>query len=214
MPTIPYRFGLLLLMLALCALAKPAFSQKAPILIRGTVLKANTTQPIRGASVLIVPGMQGKSADSLGRFLINISPNDTLLIRAIGYKPQLYIPTSRTAAELKPVIYLEEVAEVLNEVEISGRPSEKKIKTALNNMKRTEPNVTANPNPKPIVPESMPTTPVEPSALENPISFFSKQEREKRALKQILDRVEAYERYQKEKADYNRFFKDNRGFQR
>lgn len=211
-----YPLSFLCSFLLIMAVQFTAFGQRAPIRIKGQIMVANSSQPLPSATVLVVSSMSGVSADTLGRFSITISPDDTLLIRSVGFKPQLYVPTSRTAAELKPLIYLEEDVTMLKEVEVSGRPSDAKIRTALNNMKRKDPNVTENPDPKPIIPEAMPSRPVEPSALGNPISFFSRQEREKRALQQILERVEAQEEYKRrinEKKEYNKLFKDNRGYQ-
>jgi hypothetical protein len=196
----------------------PALAQRAPITISGKVVSSEDKKPIPGAGVLKWGTTSGRTADSLGRFTYVINPDDTLLIRAIGYKPQLYVPTSRTASELRPIIELEVDPVYLKEVQIGNRPSPEKIRTALNNMKRKQLEAAKNPNPTPILP------PVEvkeaaPATISSPATAlyeaFNKREREKKALDRILKAVEAQEAAKREagkRAAYERLFKDNTGY--
>ncbi|WP_235861238.1 carboxypeptidase-like regulatory domain-containing protein [Pontibacter flavimaris] len=202
---------ILTLMLLLCSL--PSMAQKS-IRISGTVLQPDRSTPIPGATIVKVNTNMGVVSDEEGKFLIDVAQTDTLMIRALGFKPLLYLPKALPVSELRVNIVLQEDSVMLGEVEVTSRPSKEMIDRALRNMKREQTSQTKNPNfipglePPPPAPAPAPTI-LSPMTLM--YDLFSSEGKQKRALQEYLDK-QAAEQKQKEREDYNRFFKDNTGY--
>ncbi|PTX12225.1 carboxypeptidase-like protein [Pontibacter mucosus] len=205
-------FYLLTLLLLLCSL--PAVAQKS-IRISGTVLQPDRKTPIPGATIVKINTNMGVVSDEEGKFLIDVAQTDTLMIRALGYKPLLYLPKTLPVSELRVNIVLQEDSVMLGEVEVTSRPSQEMIDRALRNMKREQTSQTKNPNFIPGL-EPPPPAPAAPPTILSPMSLlydiFSSEGKQKRALQEYLDK-QAAEQKRKEQNDYNRFFKDNTGYE-
>ncbi|MFT2007521.1 carboxypeptidase-like regulatory domain-containing protein [Pontibacter sp. 13R65] len=207
-----YLFCILLL---LCSLS--ASAQKT-VRVSGTILQPDKTTPIPGASVQRVGSTTGVVSDDEGTFLIDIESQDTLLIRAIGYKTILYLPRNLPVSEMRVTIVMQEDSVMLGEVEVTNRPSQEMIERAIRNMKRPDPNYVKNPSYKPPV-DIPPAAPAAPPSVNSPISMlyemFSKEGKERAKLQEMLLQLEMeriLKEAQEEKEEYNRLFKDNTGY--
>lgn len=210
-----HRYQLLLILVILVLLGSTsAYAQKS-IRVSGTILETDKSTPIPGAGIIRFGTTTAVISDEEGKFLIDIQPQDTLLIRAIGYKPLLYLPQRLPVSELRVSIVLQQDTVLLGEVEIRSRPSDEMIQRALRNMKRETANLTKNPGYIPNLEPPPPTAPVEPTVL-NPMSLLyemmSKEGKERKKLQELYLILE-YERRKKEREEYNRFFKDNTGYE-
>ncbi|WP_245842369.1 carboxypeptidase-like regulatory domain-containing protein [Pontibacter ummariensis] len=192
----------------------PAQAQKS-IRISGTVLQPDKKTPIPGASIVKINSNMGVISDEQGKFLIDVAQKDTLMVRAIGYKPLLYLPKQLPVSELRVNIVLQEDSVMLGEVEVTSRPSPEMIGRALRNMKREQSSQVKNPG---YIPGSEPPPPPPAPAptIASPIGLmydmFSKEGKEKKKLQELLLLEEA-EKRRKEREEYNKFFKDNTGYQ-
>lgn len=207
-----YPFILVCTFLLLCCL--PAHAQKS-IRLSGTVLGPDRTTPIPGATIVKVSTNLGVLSDEQGQFKIDLAQNDTLIIRALGYKPLLYLPNKLPVSELRVNIVMQEDSVMLGEVEVTSRPSQEMIDRALRNMKRQQASQTKRPGHIPGL-EPPPPPPAPAPTITSPIGLmydmFSKEGKERRMVEELKQREEM-ERKRKEEAEYNRFFKDNRGYE-
>ncbi|RDV13001.1 carboxypeptidase-like regulatory domain-containing protein [Pontibacter diazotrophicus] len=207
-----YFFLSVFALLLLCCL--PAHAQKS-IRLSGTVVEPDRNTPVPGATIVKVSTNLGVLSDEQGQFKIDISQSDTLLIRAVGFKPLLYLPSKLPVSELRVNIVLQEDSIMLGEVEVTSRPSQEMIDRALRNMKREQASQTKKPGYIPGL-EPPPPPPAPGPTIASPIGLmydmFSKEGKERRKLEELKQREEL-ERRQKEEEDYNRFFKDNRGYE-
>jgi hypothetical protein len=212
MPRYPLLY--LLLTILLLASALPALAQRS-IRVSGTVLESDKTTPIPGAGIIRFGTTQGVISDAEGKFLIDIDQSDTLLIRAVGFKPLLYLPRNLPVSELRVNIVLQQDSVMLGEVEITSRPSEEMIQRALRNMKREDPDYVKRPGYRPELEPGPPPPPMAPTIM-SPISLlydmFSKEGKQNQKLQQLL-MIEEMKRRRQEKENYNRFFKDNTGYE-
>jgi hypothetical protein len=209
-----HRYPLLLLFLAFMSFGSlPAIAQKS-IRVSGTVLQPDKVTPVAGAGIIRFGTQSAVVSDQDGKFLIDIQQEDTLLIRAIGFKPLMYLPKRLPVSELRVTIVLQQDTVMLGEVEVRSRPSDEMIQRALRNMKREASNLTMNPGYIPNLEPPPPPVPVAPTAL-NPMSLLydmlSKEGKERKKLQELYLLLE-YERIKREKEAYNRFFKDNTGY--
>lgn len=203
-------------LLAFCC--RPALAQKS-IRISGTVLQPDRSTPIPGATIVKVNTNMGVVTDNLGKFLIDVDQNDTLMIRALGFKPLLYLPKALPVSELRVNLVLQEDSVMLGEVEITSRPSKDMIDRALRNMKREQTSQTKNPNFVPQL-DPPPPPPAPAPTILNPFNLmydlFSSEGKQNRQLQEYLQKLEA-ERILKEQrnedAEYNKFFKNNEGYE-
>ncbi|TPE44081.1 carboxypeptidase-like regulatory domain-containing protein [Pontibacter mangrovi] len=202
----------LMLVLLFCSL--PSVAQKS-IRISGTVLQQDRTTPIPGATIVKINTSMGVVSDEQGKFKIDVAQSDTLMIRALGFKPLLYLPKALPVSELRVNIVLQEDSVMLGEVEVTSRPSKEMIDRALRNMKREQTSQTQNPNYVPGF-EPAPPAPAPPPTIMSPMSLmydlFSSEGKQKRVLQELLLKQEL-EQKKKEQDDYNRFFKDNTGYE-
>ncbi|MEJ8756322.1 carboxypeptidase-like regulatory domain-containing protein [Pontibacter sp. H259] len=205
-----FRFTLLLLLFA----SAPVLAQRN-VRISGTVLGPDKKTPVPGAGIIKYGTTKAVISDATGQFLIDVAPDDTLLIRAVGYKPLLYLPKRLPVSEMRVNIVLQEDSVMLGEVEITSRPSEEMIQRALRNMNRPDPNYVKNPAYVP-VPKVVPPPPPPPPTVMSPISLlydlFSKEGKELKKMQQLY-LLQELERRKKEQDNYNRFFKDNTGYE-
>ncbi len=208
--------SLLFFLLLCCCL--PAVAQKN-IRVSGTVLQSDRSTPIPGATIVKLNSKLGVLSDENGQFKIDVAQQDTLLIRAVGFKSILYLPKPLPVSELRINIVLKEDSVLLGEVEITSRPSPEMIQRALRNMKRTESSQVKKPGYIPgLEPPPPPAAPAptigSPATLM--YDLLSKEGKEKRKINELLEqqqRQQEYERLQKEREEYNKFFKNNRGYE-
>ena len=190
-------------------------SAQKSVRISGTILQPDKSTPIPGASVQRVGYTTGVVTDEAGTFLIDIQTQDTLLIRAIGYKSILYLPRNLPVSEIRVNIVLQPDNVLLGEVEITSRPSEEMIQRALRNMKKEEPEYVKRKGYRPELEPGPPPPPTAPTPL-NPISLlydmFSKEGKQNQKLQQLL-LIQELKRRIEEKERYNSLFKDNTGYE-
>ncbi|GAA4442406.1 hypothetical protein GCM10023188_42070 [Pontibacter saemangeumensis] len=205
---------LYILALLLVGFSLPAHAQKS-IRLSGTVLQPDKSTPVPGASVIKVSTKLGVISDEQGQFRIDVGQDDTLLIRAVGYKPLLYLPNKLPVSELRINIVMQEDSVMLGEVEVTSRPSQEMIDRALRNMKREKSSQAKRPGYIPGL-EPPPPPPAPAPTIASPIGLmydmFSKEGKERRKVEE-LKRKQELEEKMKEEDDYNRFFKDNRGYE-
>jgi len=203
---------ILALLLLCCGL--PAQAQRS-IRLSGTVLQPDKKTPVAGATVVKIDTKLGVISDEQGQFKIDVAQDDTLLIRAVGFKPLLYLPNKLPVSELRVNIVMQEDSVMLGEVEVTSRPSQEMIDRALRNMKREQASQAKRPGYIPGM-EPPPPPPAAPPTIANPIGLmydtFSKEGKERRKVEELRKRQEM-EQKMKEEEDYNRFFKDNRGYE-
>ncbi len=183
--------------------------------LSGTIVQADKKTPIPGASIIKVNSNMGVVSDAQGKFLIDLAQEDTIMIRAIGFKPLLYLPKPTPVSEIRVNIVLQEDSVMLGEVEITSRPSPEMIERALRNMKQTTSSQVKKPGYIPGL-EPPPPTPAEPATIMSPATMLydllSKEGKEKRKLQELL-LLQEIELKKKEKEEYNKFFKSNKGYE-
>lgn len=200
------------LLLLLCTL--PAQSQNT-IRISGTVLQADKITPIPGANIIKINTQRGVVSNEEGKFMIDVAQEDTLLIRAIGFKPLLYLPKKLPVSEIRVNIILQEDSVMLGEVEVTSRPSPEMIQRALRNMKRDQTSQVKKPGYIPGLEPPPPAAPAPPTIMSPATLLYdmlSREGQEKKKLQQLL-LLQEIERMRKEKEEYNKFFKDNTGYE-
>jgi hypothetical protein len=221
-----YHFASFLLLLSGLLLHQQAQAQAgAPtptVRVSGTVSAAGTRDPIPGATVQVQRTRRGVAADIQGDFLITALPNDTLLFRAIGFKAKRFALNNTTLSQLGVQITLVRDSVKLSEVRITAdRPDRASINRALRNMKRPTPPVVKvpkrAPKPKPLfavdstAPKAEAPT-ISGSNVDWLYEQFSRQGKERRKV-EALKAADAAEKAHEKRMQYNRAFKDNRGFE-
>ncbi|WP_191906520.1 carboxypeptidase-like regulatory domain-containing protein [Hymenobacter baengnokdamensis] len=190
--------------------------------VSGTVSAGSTKQPIPGATVQVQRTHRGVVADAQGDFFLTALSSDTLLFRAIGYKPHRLVLGNTTLSQLVVQVKLVRDSIQLGEVRITAdRPDRAIINRALRNMKRPSPPVVKvpkrAPKPKPLFPvDSTAPRPEAPTISGSNVDWlydqFSRQGKERRKMEEIKAR-EAAEKAQQKRAEYNKAFRDNRGYE-
>ncbi|WP_242916259.1 carboxypeptidase-like regulatory domain-containing protein [Pontibacter liquoris] len=211
MRKLPLHYFFLFVLLC-CGL--PAMAQKS-IRLSGTVLQPDRKTPIPGATIVKVSSKLGVLTDKEGQFRIDIAQEDTLLIRAVGFKPVLYLPKQLPVSELRVNIIMKEDSVLLGEVEVTSRPSPEMIQRALRNMKHEQTSQVKRPGHIPGL--EPPPPPAAPAAtIASPATLLydmlSKEGKEKRKLNELLRQQQA-EQERKEREEYNRLFKNNTGYE-
>jgi len=197
-----------------------AASASAQVRVSGTISTLAGRVPIPGAAVFIQGTRKGTVADKEGDFAIDVANTDTLMFRAVGFKPQR-LPLGRTGlSQIIVQIYMVRDSIQLGEVRVeSGRPDRTQINRALRNVRRPAPStnvVRRAPPPKPLFPVDTiaPKAPV--PTLASPVSLiyeqFSRAGKERRKMEEIQAEQKAIEA-EKARQKYNRNFKDNRGYE-
>ena len=210
------------LLLALWLLAGRAQAQLAPtVRVSGSVSEAQTRLPIPGGTVQVLRTKRGVITTTTGDFSIDALPTDTVLFRALGYKAQRMALGGTGLSQLVVRIQLARDSVRLGEVQVvSDRPDRAIINRALRNMKRPAPPVVSGakrpPKPKPLfaVDSTAPKAPI--PTIASPVSLlydqFSREGKQRRKMEQIEAEQRA-EKARKARADYNKAFLDNRGYQ-
>ncbi|TPE44122.1 carboxypeptidase-like regulatory domain-containing protein [Pontibacter mangrovi] len=186
----------------LCALPMRAQQRQ----LSGTVVAAGTGAPIAGAGVIILKTNSIAITDKFGRFSLYAQAQDSLLVRAVGYKPLRYQVKDVADAPQQIVLRLQEEAVQLREVQVESLPSQVK-----------------RPNYRPPVQLPPPAPAPPPSIIWNPVSYFSREGKQRRKLRKFLKKEQEKRNQQeaerlrqeleRKKQDYNRFFKDNTGYE-
>ncbi len=212
----------LALLLGLWAWAGVARAQ-APESVRvsGSVAEARSRLPIPGATVQVQRTRRGVVSGTTGEFSIDVLPTDTILFRALGFKPQR-LPLGGTGlSQLVVRILLVRDSVQLGNVQVTAdRPDRAIINRALRNIKRPKPPVVSGvkrpPKPKPLfaVDSTAPKAPI--PTIASPVSLlydqFSREGKQRRKMEQIEAEQRA-EKARKARADYNKAFRDNRGYE-
>ncbi len=203
----------------LAGLAGQARAQQ--VRVSGTISAFDSRQAIPGATVQVQRTRRGLAAGLGGEFEIDALNTDTLLFRAVGFKPRR-LPLGGTGlSQLVIQVQLLRDSVRLSEVRVNGdRPDRAMINRALRNMKRPKPPVVSGakrpPRPKPMFPvdSSAPKAPV--PTLESPVSLlyeqFSRQGKERKKVRE-LEAADRAEKERQARAKYNKAFKDNRGYE-
>lgn len=190
--------------------------------VSGMVSAAASKQSIPGATVQVQRTHRGLAAGSEGEFFIVALPTDTLLFRAVGYKPHRLVLGGTTLSQLVVQVKLERDSIQLGEVRVTAdRPDRAAINRALRNMKRPTPPVVKipkkGPKPKPLfavdstAPKAEAPT-ISGSNVDWLYDQFSRQGKERRKVEELKAR-DAAEKAQQKRAEYNKAFRDNRGYE-
>ncbi|WP_354585614.1 carboxypeptidase-like regulatory domain-containing protein [Hymenobacter sp. UYCo722] len=210
------------LLASLCLLAGLARAQ-APNTVRvsGSVAEARSRLPIPGATVQVQRTRRGVVSGTTGDFSIDALPTDTILFRALGFKPQRMPLGGTGLSQLVVRILLVRDSVQLGNVQVTAdRPDRAIINRALRNIKRPKPPVVSGakrpPKPKPLfaVDSTAPKAPI--PTIASPVSLlydqFSREGKQRRKMEQIEAEQRA-EKARKARADYNKAFRDNRGYE-
>lgn len=214
--------GLLLVGLTLGRAQAQAGSPLPTVRVSGTVSVAGSKQPIPGASIQIQRTRAGVAANAEGNFLITALSTDTLLFRAIGYKPHRLVLGGTALSQLVVQMALVRDSVQLGEVRVSAdRPDRASINRALRNIRRPTPPVVKipkrGPKPKPLfavdstAPKAEAPT-ISGSNVDWLYEQFSREGKQRRKVEQLKAR-DAAEEAQKRRAEYNKAFRDNRGYE-
>ena len=226
----PRRLALLLvvrylLLIALVAGGPPRAGAQAgqptpQLRVSGTVSDARTRQPVRGAAVRRLGTQRGAVTDAEGDFLLGASPTDTLLFQALGYKPQRLPLRGTSLAQLVVQVRLVRDSVRLGEVRVTAdRADRASVNQALRSLKRPAPPVVHGahrpPPPKPLF--AVDSTPPPPppfggTPVDWAYSKWSREGKERRKMQQIKTQ-EAQTKARQRQLDYNKAFKDNRGYE-
>ncbi|RYU75324.1 carboxypeptidase-like regulatory domain-containing protein [Hymenobacter persicinus] len=217
-----FRFGPrpLLSCLTLVLLLLLSGAAAAQVRVTGTISTLAGRKPIPGAAVLIQGTRKGTVADNEGDFAIDVANTDTLMFRAVGFKPQR-LPLDRTGlSQIIVQIYMVRDSIQLGEVRIqSGRPDRAQINRALRNVRRPAPStnvVRRPPPPKPLFPVDTIAPKMPVPTIASPVSLiyeqFSRAGQERRKMEEILNEKKVQEA-EKARQKYNRNFKDNKGYE-
>lgn len=202
-----------------------AGSASAQIRVTGSISDASTRKPVPGASVVVQRTRQGVVANQEGDFNISANSTDTLIFRAVGFKAQRMPLGGSGLSQLIVHIKLLQDTVMLGEVRVTeGRPDRATINKALRNIKRpsTAPTsyVKRPPAPKPMFPVDSAAPKAPTPTLASPVSLiyeqFSRAGKERRKMEEIQAAeaaAKAAEQARKARTQYNKNFKDNRGYE-
>ena len=212
----------LALLAGLCLLAGQARAQaSATVRVSGSVSEAGSRAPIPGATVQVQRTRRGVITSPSGDFSIDVAPSDTVLFRALGFKTQRMALGGTGLSQLVVRIQLPRDSVRLGEVQVvSDRPDRAIINRALRNIKRPSPPVVSGakrpPRPKPLfaVDSTAPKAPI--PTIASPVSLlydqFSREGKQRRKMEQIEAELKA-EKARKARANYNKAFRNNRGYE-
>ncbi|OGX87876.1 hypothetical protein BEN47_10080 [Hymenobacter lapidarius] len=198
----------------------PAQAQQQ-VRVSGTVSAADTRLPLQGATVAVQRSRTGVVTTVTGSFAVAALPTDTVLFRALGYKSQRFPLGGTGLSQLIVRIRLVRDSVRLDEVQVvSDRADRALINRALRNMKKPAPAVVKGPKrppkPKPLfaVDSAAPKAPV--PTIQSPVSLiydqFSREGKQRRKMEEI-EAAQRAEKARKAKLQYNKAFKDNRGYE-
>lgn len=222
----PPQLGLLLLLVSSVLAGQQAWAQAgAPtptVRVSGTVSAAGTREPIPGATVMVQRTRRGVAANVEGDFLLTALPTDTLLFRALGFKPKRFALNGTSLSQLGVQVSLVRDSVKLSEVKVTAdRPDRASINRALRNMKRPTPPVVKVPKkappPKPLFAvDSAAPQAEKPTIAGSNVDWlydqFSHEGKERRKL-EAVKAAEAAEKARQARSQYNKAFRDNRGYE-
>ena len=213
----------LALLLGLGLLLGTRARAQAPNTIRvsGSVAEARSRLPIPGATVQVQRTRRGVVSGTTGEFSIDALPTDTILFRALGFKSQRMPLGGSGLSQLVVRIMLARDSVQLGNVQVTvDRPDRAIINRALRNIKRPKPPVVSGvkrpPKPKPLfaVDSTAPKKPI--PTIASPVSLlydqFSREGKQRRKMEEIEAEQRA-EKARKARAEYNKAFRDNRGYE-
>ena len=216
------KSGKLALLASLCLLAGLARAQ-APNTVRvsGSVAEARSRLPIPGATVQVQRTRRGVVSGTTGEFGIDALPTDTILFRALGFKAQRMPLGGTGLSQLVVRMLLVRDSVQLGNVEVTAdRPDRAIINRALRNIRRPKPPIVSGvkrpPRPKPLfaVDSTAPKAPI--PTIASPVSLlydqFSREGKQRRKMEEIEAEQRA-EKARKARTQYNKAFKDNRGYE-
>jgi hypothetical protein len=199
-----------------------AGAPNATVRVSGTISAAATREPIPGATVQVQRTRRGVASDVEGDFLITALPTDTLLFRALGFKPKRFALSGTTLSQLVVQVALVRDSVKLSEVKVvADRPDRASINRALRNMKRPAPPVAKIPKrpakPKPLFAvDSTAPKPEKATIAESNVDWlydqFSQQGKQRRKM-EAVKATEAAEKARQTRSQYNKAFRDNRGYE-
>jgi hypothetical protein len=202
-------------------LAGTAWGQTENVRVSGSVAEAHSRLPIPGATVQVQRTRRGVATNTIGEFSIDALPTDTVLFRALGFKSQRMALGGTGLTQLVVRIQLVRDSVRLGDVQVvSDRPDRAIINRALRNMKRPKPPIVSGvkrpPKPKPLfaVDSTAPKAPI--PTIASPVSLlydqFSREGKQRRKMEQIEAEQRA-EKARKARTQYNKAFRDNRGYE-
>jgi hypothetical protein len=190
--------------------------------VSGTVSAAGTREPIPGATVMVQRTRRGVAANVEGDFLITALPTDTLLFRALGFKPKRFALNGTSLSQLGVQVSLVRDSVKLSEIRVTAdRPDRASINRALRNMKRPAPPVVKVPKkappPKPLFAvDSAAPKAEKPTIAGSNVDWlydqFSHEGKERRKM-EAVKAAEAAEKARQARSQYNKAFRDNRGYE-
>jgi len=212
---------LLTLLLLGCWLAgsRPSWAQARPLRVSGSVRDAATNHVLPGVTVRLRRTQQGTVTNAQGDFLLTVLPTDTLLFRAVGYKPYLLWLSGTSLAQLIVQVRLHRDTVRLREVQVTAERADRTtINRALRNLKRPVSPVVNGPQqrkPKPLFAVDS-TAPPPPPFGGTPIDLLyeklSREGKERRKM-EAIKAEEARQKAHQQTLEYNKVFKDNKGYE-
>lgn len=211
----------LALLLGLCSGLSARAQAPNTVRVSGSVAEARSRLPVPGATVQVQRTRRGVVSGTTGEFSIDVLPTDTVLFRALGFKPQRMPLGGTGLSQLVIRVLLVRDSVQLGEVQVtSDRPDRAIINRALRNIKRPKPPVVSGakrpPKPKPLfaVDSTAPKAPI--PTIASPVSLlydqFSREGKQRRKMEEIEAEQRA-EKARKARTQYNKAFKDNRGYE-
>lgn len=190
-----------------------------PVQVSGTVSDAGTRQGLPGVSVLLQRTRRGVATGAQGDFQLAARPTDTLLVRALGYKPKQVVLPGLALAQLVVQVRLQRDSVRLGEVRVTAdRLDRASLNRALRNLRRPAPAVVKGPqrlHPQPLFPVDS-TPPPPPPRGGTPVDWvydkLSRDGKERRKVQQLKVQ-DAQQQAQRRRTEYNKAFKDNRGYE-
>ena len=195
-------------------------SSAALVRVSGTVSDASTKHVLPGVAVRLRRTRQGVVTNTQGNFLLTAASADTLLFQALGYKPYRLLLPGSSLSQLVVQVRLQRDSIRLREVQVTAdRVDRTTVNRALRNLKRPTPPLVKGPQrplrPKPLFAVDS-TPPPPPPTGGGPIGLlydqFSRAGKERRKMDQIKAKAAQQKAHQR-MADYNKVFKDNRGYE-
>ena len=211
----------LALLLGLCGGLSARAQAQNTVRVSGSVAEARSRLPVPGATVQVQRTRRGVVSGTTGEFSLDALPTDTILFRALGFKTQRMALGGTGLSQLVVRVLLARDSVQLGNVQVTAdRPDRAIINRALRNIKRPKPPVVSGvkrpPKPKPLfaVDSTAPKAPI--PTIASPVSLlydqFSREGKQRRKMEQ-LEAEQKAEKARRKRAEYNKAFRDNRGYE-
>ena len=211
----------LALLLGLCGGLSARAQAPNTVRVSGSVAEARSRLPVPGATVQVQRTRRGVVSGTTGEFSLDALPTDTILFRALGFKAQRMALGGTGLSQLVVRVLLARDSVQLGNVQVTAdRPDRAIINRALRNIKRPKPPVVSGvkrpPKPKPLfaVDSTAPKAPI--PTIASPVSLlydqFSREGKQRRKMEQ-LEAEQKAEKARRKRAEYNKAFRDNRGYE-